>query len=84
MGKAILDLKGRKFDRLTVLELLPERNSRGHAVWKCECSCGNIINVVSYSLTSKNTKSCGCIRRETTSESALAVKELYNIENTNI
>ena len=57
---AIHDLTGRRFGRLTAVELIPERRN-GAAVWKCKCDCGNTINVASGSLTSGNTKSCGCL-----------------------
>ncbi|MBO7671969.1 hypothetical protein J6S88_01020, partial [bacterium] len=31
-------------------------------IWKCECECGNIVFVESYSLKNGNTKSCGCLK----------------------
>ena len=41
---ALIDLTGQKFGRLTVLyrDLKAEslRKDR-HAIWKCECECGN-------------------------------------------
>lgn len=58
-GKA-RDLTGDRFSILTVLELLKEREGR-HRVYKCICDCGNEINVRSGSLTTGNTKSCGCL-----------------------
>ncbi len=58
-----IDLVGRVFGRLTVLE--EARRVRHHqARWKCRCSCGNIICVDGSSLRDKNTKSCGCLRHE--------------------
>lgn len=53
------DLRGRKFGRLLVLEELEERKSKC-VVWKCQCECGKIINVVGYYLTTNTTTSCGC------------------------
>ena len=32
--------------------------------WKCSCECGNIITVKTNSITSNNTKSCGCLKEE--------------------
>lgn len=54
---------GEKFGRLTVIEELQERkhNSR---VYRCECECGNIIDVRKDMLKSGNTRSCGCLQRE--------------------
>lgn len=44
MGK-IKDLTGEVFGRLTVLGMTPERRNR-QVVWKCQCECGNITDVV--------------------------------------
>lgn len=51
------------FNRLTVLESLSIRRNHSR-VFKCQCSCGNIIDMSSNSLRS-GTKSCGCFRKET-------------------
>ena len=61
-----MDLTGKKFNRLTVLEL-GERNSSGQIQWKCKCECGNIVYATSYYLKSGHTKSCGCLNRENAS-----------------
>lgn len=53
------DLTGQQFTWLTVLMQAPERKS-GRLAWRCQCKCGNIIDVITNSLTSGNTKSCGC------------------------
>lgn len=55
------DLKGRVFGRLTAVALLPERK-RGRRVWRCQCSCGNEINVRAASLLEGRTQSCGCFQ----------------------
>lgn len=52
------DLTERKFNRLTAKEYIKGGK------WKCECECGNIVNVRTSSLTSGNTQSCGCLNRE--------------------
>ena len=65
MGKKI-DLSGMKFGRLTVL--CENGRKRGEICWKCQCDCGNIINVSSYSLRIGETKSCGCYQKERTSK----------------
>ena len=66
MGKFI-DLTGRRFGRLTVLEKDDERTKDGNTYWKCKCQCGNIKSVLVGNLTSGKTKSCGCLAKETTS-----------------
>ena len=57
----ILDLKGKKFGRLTPIErvLLKGKTER---VWLCQCDCGNVTYLKTNLLTSGNTKSCGCLR----------------------
>lgn len=57
------NLIGEKFGRLTVLEQLPERKNK-KIIWKCQCDCGNIINVASIYLKKGNTKSCGCLKKD--------------------
>lgn len=61
MGK-LVDLTGRKIERLTVIKRDGSRNKK--AVWLCKCDCGNEIRVLGASLISGNTKSCGCLQRE--------------------
>ena len=59
---AFVDLTGRKFGRLTVLRR--DGTANGRVAWLCKCDCGNEIAVLSTSLTSGNTRSCGCIHSE--------------------
>ena len=55
-------LPSHRFGELKVLYKLPEEESQGFKgeMYKCLCSCGNIIEVESSSLK-KDTKSCGCL-----------------------
>lgn len=55
------DLVGKRFGKLTVLEALPETNKFNRKVYKCRCDCGKETYVVSSSLTTKHTSSCGCL-----------------------
>ena len=60
------DLKGEMFGRLTVLHRT--ENGRGGRVrWLCNCQCGNTTAVLSNSLRSGDTRSCGCLQREVAS-----------------
>lgn len=54
-----LDLAGKQFGKLTVIERIENRGK--HAQWLCKCECGNDYRVITGSLTSGNTKSCGCL-----------------------
>lgn len=65
MAKTIIpDLNGRTFTRLTVITPI-ERNANKQLVYKCQCQCGNLRYVFPHSLVSGNTKSCGCLKRDT-------------------
>jgi 5-methylcytosine-specific restriction endonuclease McrA len=61
------DIKGQKFGRLTAIELINRRSPSGDAYWKCQCECGNVIEVKKSRLSGGYSKSCGCINKELTS-----------------
>jgi hypothetical protein len=63
-----MDLTGKKFNRLTVLEKTDKRKNRC-IVYKCKCDCGNITYVKSTYIKKGYTKSCGCLQREMASKS---------------
>lgn len=58
------DLVGRRFERLTVLSLVPERASGGGSRWLCRCDCGTEKVVAAKHLKDGNVRSCGCLQRE--------------------
>lgn len=51
-----IDLKNSRFGKLTVLEPAPTKGW-----WKTKCDCGNTKIVRGSSLTTGNTRSCGCL-----------------------
>lgn len=59
-----LKLKGRRFDRLVVIEYTKTRTKSGSALWSCQCDCGNFKNVSTDNLLKGKVKSCGCLLRE--------------------
>lgn len=61
MGK-LVDLMGRKFGKLTVIERMGSRYN--HALWKCKCECGREIVTYGLSLSQGATRACGCTKRE--------------------
>lgn len=62
----IIDLVGKKFGRLVVIERV--ENYRSSSRWKCICDCGEIRNVIGNCLRSGHTKSCGCLGAEKAAE----------------
>lgn len=69
MGKFI-DLTGKTFGRLFVLERAG-KSKEGRIQWLCQCNCPehNKVIVIGKNLTTKHTKSCGCLQKEQTSKS---------------
>lgn len=57
----MIDMKGRRYGRLTVIEKSNEKGGNGKSLyWKCQCDCGNIVIVNGRYLRNGDTKSCGC------------------------
>lgn len=56
-------LLGKQFGRLTVIEETSKRKY-GDIVWKCQCECGNIKEIMTRNLVSGDTISCGCYHKE--------------------
>jgi len=62
----IIDLVGKKFGRLIVIDRsYPNQNK--HLMWLCKCDCGKEKIIVGYNLKRNHTNSCGCLRKELTS-----------------
>jgi len=61
MGQ-LKDLVGKKFGRLTVIKL--EGSQDKSRIWLCVCDCGKESSIPTISLTSGNTKSCGCFQKD--------------------
>jgi hypothetical protein len=63
IGKAKVNLCGKRFGRLTVLSE-DENSPKGHTYWFCKCDCGKMRRVRNDKLTCGETISCGCFNRE--------------------
>ena len=55
---------GAKYGRLRVLRRVAN-NEKGFPVFECQCWEGNLIKITAHGLRT-GTKSCGCLRKETT------------------
>jgi hypothetical protein len=60
-----IDLTGQRFDRLTVVERAGLTSIGGYR-WKCRCDCGNISYPAATRLRSGGTRSCGCLKKNST------------------
>lgn len=74
----LIDLKGKRFGRLIVVERIPISNKR--TMWICKCDCGNEVSVDAYNLKSGHTQSCGCIHKEVTSR----INKTHGLGNTRL
>lgn len=62
----MIDETGNVYGYLTVIERGPNKGDR--ATWKCKCKCGNEVIVTGKLLRNGHTKSCGCLKKEVTTE----------------
>lgn len=73
-----VDETNNRYGRLTVLELVGAKGSDRGMRWKCQCDCGNIIEVAGKDLRQGKTQSCGCLMNEVRGQS-LVVDETGKI-----
>ena len=73
----LIDMKGRVFGRITVIERSLFREKR-EAVWKCRCECGKLVFVRGSHLRDGSTKSCGCLQRENLINIANTLRQFFN------
>ena len=55
-----IDLVGKRFGKIVVLEYLGRKHHASY--WKCQCDCGNIVKCYYGNLVKGTTTSCGCLR----------------------
>lgn len=63
----IKDISGKRFGRWIVIRF-SRLDVHKNAYWLCKCDCGTERDVVSSSLTTGDSKSCGCQRDELNSK----------------
>lgn len=81
-GKPI-NLTGLRFGRLVVVDRAGTSKNR-QAIWRCQCDCGNVTDVLSISLRRGATRSCGCLLRESASERATARNTTHGARHTRL
>lgn len=57
-----IDMKGKRFGRLVVIE--QDGHIGPQAAWLCKCDCGLTTTVRGFCLRQGATKSCGCLQKE--------------------
>lgn len=90
-------LINKRFGRLVVIErdLSVEIGHGKESRWICQCDCGNKVSILGRSLTSGRTQSCGCLRKEKTTQKntldltnkrygkVVAIKNTYKLSSHN-
>lgn len=61
-----IDLSGVRFGILSAIKINGRSGVNKRLTWLCKCDCGNITTVIGENLKYGHTKSCGCIRIEST------------------
>lgn len=78
----MIDLKGKKINKLLVLERDFEKKVSNKAVyWICQCECGNIKSFMGSRLNKGQIIDCGCGKSQRISES---LKNKSNIDTTSL
>ena len=73
----LVDRTGQVFGKLVVTEQAG-RDKLKKVLWRCKCVCGNETVVVSGSLVTGNTTSCGCVLKEVITKHGGTGKGSYN------
>lgn len=71
-----MDIKGKRFGKLTVLDYAYSKACRTY--WKCKCDCGKERIALGKNLMNRNILSCGCLRGKSTKHN-LSGNTLYNV-----
>lgn len=59
-----IDITGKKFNRLSVIELDKERSTNKRKYWRCLCDCGNYTSQLGCNIKGGKAKSCGCLIKD--------------------
>lgn len=73
----IRDLTNQRFGRLLAINPREDRDNN-HVVWDCVCDCGSQLPVRSSSLVCGQTRSCGCLVKDTMSK----LRSTHKMSNT--
>lgn len=65
-----IDMTGQDYGRLHVLYRIHEDSPSAdrRPKWVCKCACGETTIVIGANLRTGMTRSCGCLRRETSAQ----------------
>lgn len=75
----MIDLTGKRFGRLIVIERSDKPGSGHQPKWKCKCDCGNEKTIFGASLRNNDSRSCGCRNGENLKTHGLSNRPEYKI-----
>lgn len=58
MGRPVIDISGKRFGRLVVVEQVLSRGDQ--SIWRCLCDCGKTFEAAGGNIRSGRQASCGC------------------------
>jgi hypothetical protein len=58
------ELTGKTFNRWTVLGKSDKKTNANKILWKCQCECKTIREIVGTDLKYGKSRSCGCLKKE--------------------
>ena len=73
------DLTNQKFNRWTVIKFIGVTKNR-QSNWLCKCVCGIKKEILSHNLKNGKSKSCGCLREESTAKKMTTHGKSYTPE----
>lgn len=74
-----IDMTGRRYGRVTVLEFAGLAEVSGAARWKCRCDCGTVFITNGYALRGGACRSCGCLRAESSRSRASIASSAWRV-----
>jgi hypothetical protein len=74
-----MNLIGKRFGKLVVVEKLLERNKFNQIMWLCQCDCGNQTTSSTNLLNRGSKQSCGCLALESKIKHNQTHTRLYSI-----
>jgi len=75
-----LDLTGKTFNSLEVIQESSNSPRKYRRFWIVFCVCGGVKEVDHYQLVSGRTKSCGCLRKKNVTKAIATHKKSYTAE----
>lgn len=81
MSRIVKNFTGHRFGRLTAMSE-SGRHKNGRVLWECLCDCGNTVNIASNNLHGGNSKSCGCLKKESSTERGKKLLTTHGLSKT--